>query len=326
MKKTKSFRRLSLILKVIILFLFFGIEYLFRQCSNKGDLRYFLGGVVFAIVVGVLFYFCWKWKICKMPKYSLLRKLVGNMTNSSVTPWLTFFLVLFALIQLEFIYNKAESLMSDFDIISVVQIIVNVLCLYFSTWLYPFEEKKSAEERTLLVSGISCSLEDVLSFKDRHIDALIKPLTLEQCSGLKKMIIIPSFERVKLEPLFENNGCVDFKSFLIKKMENGRPDLLEKIRNIEIEISEPTDYDNYEKCVNTIDKVLKEVSSEYRSDDTFLHITPGTACLSAAFAPFAMTGRAIVYISQKSEEASVFDVEPEGVCGVKAAIKQSDDD
>ena len=93
-------------------------------------------------------------------------------------------------------------------------------------------------------------------------------------------------------------------------------------------VLDPVDYDDFPKCVNKIDDILKteRKASGYGTGDTMLYINPGTGVIGSALSAFAIPGsRLIVYVTQldKKFETQVFDVMPEGLSCIFSEIAKA---
>ncbi len=71
---------------------------------------------------------------------------------------------------------------------------------------------------------------------------------------------------------------------------------------------------------------MKEQETDCGHNNTFLYLSPGTACVTAAFSLFTLSGRLPIYAPQGSDDITVFDVQPEGINGIKAALLKNDID
>lgn len=333
-------------LRVIPLFLFFIIEWALIQK------RYVLF-LILAVPLVTWFWYLTKKQIYRKPKLSLIKKLMGNISYQIVSPWVTFFLVLFALIQLEFMYNNVSDVIYEANWCSIVYFIVNLVSLYLSTWLYPYVGREKMKNRSLLVSAISISYnqeEQKYEINIRNVELLTKPLDAPLCSGVKKIVLIPSDNVLEI---LSKEDIRDFKAYLINILKNEINNLNNEVKEEEsveknkkrikveryekrikflednvdvVVLDKRLDYNNYENCVNTIDEILKEQETDCGHNNTFLYLSPGTACVTAAFSLFTLSGRLPIYAPQGCDDITVFDVQPEGINGIKAALLTNDID
>ena len=303
-------------------------------------------------------------RISRWPNNEIVKRLFENVTGGDL---FTFVLLLFFLIHLELIYfNITETFYEGSDVAPwtcIYRVLINMITVSISLFLYPRKSQnaKGYANRKLMVSGLSSSKSGNASLLNfRNMDLLLKPIVSGKFTSLERMIIIPSAEiamfkmdtspRAKgmfMEYCQEHNldikedtynkicDVINEGSFDLKKAAMAFLPYLDtkgvckdQLEKMDFYVLDPVDYDDFPKCVNKIDDILKteRKASGYGTGDTLLYINPGTGVIGSALSAFAIPGsRLIVYVTQldKKFETQVFDVMPEGLSGIFSEIAKA---
>ena len=195
---------------------------------------------------------------------------------------------------------------------------------------YP-NEKISLEDRKVIVSGLSVSLDNLLL--DRNIELILKPfahyaelidegepVALSKLNRINKYVIIPStsFKDAK----FSKDDFKDSSPELMRILDGFNAEekvakkrelfgdflttyALEKFNKsgIEFNVIECVDYESFDDLFRVIEKVLEEIERDKEQKSPIIYISSGTSILSGALSMHAAVGkRLIMYGSQSSKK------------------------
>lgn len=247
-----------------------------------------------------------------------------KLFQSLVSSWLSFVILLFFLVHLEWISNAGyDAFFTDagFQWESLVMMILYVIALIISVFLYPIKvEAKAPEERDLIISGLSLSRVDGgYVVAPRNIDLLVKPFLDKEWSmdgkqispKASRLVIIPSVDKIEFKILEESD-----KLFLDKILEynsivdsaNSPDRIISELikllagKDIKVSIANCIDYDDMKSALAAIAKELRKIEFKSGIQDTgntLLYISPGTGVIGSALTAFAIPGeRCVLYFTQ----------------------------
>jgi hypothetical protein len=258
------------------------------------------------------------------------------LNNALGLKWLSLVFILGFMVHIAWISEISYSLIVKNET-CLGELIVPIFGLLLLCTIFPVKVKNrdsnDKSERTLLISGITASI------SERSLDLLFKPLTVYQ--NIQNMVIILSDGLYNIDMRTEGNlkEVFNFLSFAdtddacnnyMNDMKVKNPyEITNKLRQIletYLKQKYPTyadrnvkiiftpefyDYNDFDSCYKATGKVLQEYEKGKKgaTSATLIHISPGTATISAAMAIYAIKGyRALVYTRQDTSAIASFDV------------------
>lgn len=252
------------------------------------------------------------------------------MTNALGLRWLSLLFVLTFTMQLAWFVDAAFQLFvaGDTGAETKWQCLLTFSSLIIINLLFPIAErtknKLSSDTRTLLVSGLSGK--DVIT--SWNMNLFLKPF---EKYPIKSVIVVLSenYLKFQLADDFKKLGEEDFieicdeynKSDEVEVRRNLFQRLLERLlnnktnRKIEVVLSEPVDYDDFDDIYMETSKLLNRY--EKGTNETVVFITPGSSTISSALTPHAIKGQRMLLFAEqnksgwplKEAELDVFTVE-----------------
>ena len=299
-----------------------------------------IGFVVILLLFGFLY---WQHSLAKF-EISTVRKLFQNLVSAP----LSFFILLFFLIHLEWISNAGYDAFfteEGFQWPSFVVMLINIAAVVSSVFLYPQHASvKAPHERELVISGLSMmKAGQEYRVCPRNIDLLIKPfLDVEwkgsngaPLSSASRLVIIPS----KADPISFSqldSSYMDGRTTVFSFVgEDNKADVLEKYNSIisegssvqdvirklimlltgkevAVALEKPVDYDDMKKALVRIAEALRIHEHKNGIQDTgntLLYISPGTGVIGSALTAFAIPGdRCVLYFTQTKNDNELMSI------------------
>lgn len=242
------------------------------------------------------------------------------MTNALGYKWLSFLFIITFSMQLTWFINSTYKVFVDADFtLSAWQeggkgilTLMSMLIINILFPIAPYSQKNlSIKERDLLITTLSLQGGNVLT--NNNIDLFLKPFIYQmngETFSIKKIVVIIS------DVLFSSKYADDVRSKYQIEQENiDENSFVKLIRSIchndmmNVVLSAPVNYDDFQSVYKEADRQLR-LNEDGESNQTVVHISPGTAITSGALTSLAIkANRLLLYTMQRGERCpQIFDI------------------
>ena len=317
---------------LLLIFLFFVEWVAYRAikepCELFWYLRYWIWG---CILFGCLCTYLIRKSFRQGVSLSIMKRFLNNALGLK---FLSFVFILSFLIHISWLAD----ICLDFFVLGKGYFINIVVCLFGIFGLaiiFPIKKRGEKDinpkKRTLLVTGIR-------EISERSLDLLLKPfdeyLNIEKIVILLSSRVLTCIDKGFKEDVEKNTETNKAANAYIKAVENYNQSVNKRIqghivcdklsdflndkiqclypaynkRKVECIFSEPVDYNDFDSCYKILRDKLKEV--ETTTNNTIIHISPGTAIISGVMTIFTIKGqRALIYTRQDNSELESFNID-----------------
>ena len=247
------------------------------------------------------------------------------LANSLAGGYITIFFLIAFLITVAFV----PTLIRDFvagEHLAWWGMLAGIAAIPLEVLIYPASyssTKCPMEEREVLVSAISFRKPqtkngETASFElsKYQNDGFYYPI--DSCKNINEIWVVVS-------PEFINNAHACFPG--ISKDEEVVKHYVQEIiskksTKIDINISKPVDYNDFDKCYEVVKEVFNKIGEE-KAKKTIVNISPGTAMIGSALAMFAIQGnRILAYNRQDDKGGNPFTQSSANVLSMKELIEE----